>query len=137
MRPAVAYFAIVFGIGFAFGTVRTLYVVPRLGARTAELLEVPLMLAAIYIAARWLLRRFPVAREPKGALRIGVGALAFLLTAEVTLGLVLRGGSVVEVLFDRDIASGTAYYAALCAFGLLPWFLATRERQGIRARERG
>ena len=54
-RPTTAgilYFALVFGASFVLGTIRTLWVVPR-GTRTAELMEVPIMLAVTIVAARW------------------------------------------------------------------------------------
>jgi hypothetical protein len=38
-------FALVFGMGFVLGTIRTLLVVPRVGARTAEQMETPIMLS--------------------------------------------------------------------------------------------
>jgi hypothetical protein len=45
VRAAILYFAIVFGVGFVLGTVRTFWVVPRLGARAAGLFEILLMFA--------------------------------------------------------------------------------------------
>lgn len=126
MTPTLAYFGGVFGTGFLLGTIRTLFLVPRLGVRNAELLELPLMVAAIFLISRWLLRRFPGARQPARARSIGLGALVLLLAAEVALGLVLRGGSVWDVLFDRDPISGAAYYVSLGIFALMPWWLARR-----------
>lgn len=35
LKVAVAYFALVFGAGFALGTIRILWMVPRLGTRMA------------------------------------------------------------------------------------------------------
>ncbi len=46
------YFVAVFGVGFILGTIRVLWVAPLVGDRTAELIEAPLMLAAIYFSAR-------------------------------------------------------------------------------------
>ena len=46
IEAGVLYFALVFGAGFVFGTIRTLWVVPRVGTKTAELMETPFMLAA-------------------------------------------------------------------------------------------
>jgi hypothetical protein len=34
LRAGVFYFALVFGAGFVLGTIRTLWVVPRVGTRT-------------------------------------------------------------------------------------------------------
>jgi hypothetical protein len=37
LKAGVLYFALVFGAGFVLGTIRTLWVVPRLGARYGAL----------------------------------------------------------------------------------------------------
>jgi hypothetical protein len=94
------------------------------GVRTAELVELPLMLGVIVVAARWINQR--VGSEAAGSRRLAIGlsALALLLVAELALGVALEGESIWNVLFDRDPVSGTAYYAGLCLFGLMPWWLA-------------
>lgn len=48
------YVALVFEAGFVLGLIRILWRVPRAGGRTAELVEMPVMLAIIMLAARWI-----------------------------------------------------------------------------------
>ena len=60
LKAGILYFAIVFGAGFVFGTIRTIWVVPRIGTRWAELLEMPLMFAVTIAAARWLVLRLAI-----------------------------------------------------------------------------
>ena len=60
MKAGVLYFALVFGAGFVLGTVRTLWVVPRVGTRKAELMETPIMLVVTIVAARWTVLRLSV-----------------------------------------------------------------------------
>ena len=128
MKPVVqaglAYFAIVFGVGFALGAVRVPLLAPRLGVRTAELLEMPLMAVAIVLAARFVVRRF--ALPPRAGPRLAVGALAFALLACAELGLatLLSGQSVLQYIGGRDPVSGTVYLAMLLVFTLMPWWLA-------------
>lgn len=55
-KHAFAYFAVIFGLGFALGSLRVLLLAPQLGERNAELAEAPLMLAGIYVAARCVAR---------------------------------------------------------------------------------
>ena len=55
---SAVYLAIVFGAGFVFRTVRVMWLVPMVGVRVAELTELPLMLAVVFFAARWVNRRF-------------------------------------------------------------------------------
>ena len=55
-KPAVLYFALVLGTGFALGTIRVAFLVPRLGERYAELLEMSFMFVAIVLAARYVVR---------------------------------------------------------------------------------
>jgi hypothetical protein len=119
MKPAAIYFALVFGAGFMLGPIRQLWLVPRVGVRAAELMEIPVMLLAVFYAARFIHRRFPGAQP----VLTGVAALVFLLAAEIALGMILTGAPLAEVLLDRDPVSGAAYYAALGIFAAMPWWL--------------
>ena len=126
LRAGAAYFALVFGAGFALGTLRVLLVVPRLGARTAELIEAPFMLAVTFLAARWTVRRLAV--PPRWTRRLGMGAVALglLLAAEFTLVLGPRGLSLREYFATLDPVAGTVYYVLLGVFALMPLFVARR-----------
>ena len=57
LKAGVLYFALVFEAGFVLGTIRTLWIVPRLGTRLAELMETPIMFVITILAARWTVRR--------------------------------------------------------------------------------
>ncbi len=94
LKAGVLYFALVFGAGFALGTIRTLWVVPKVGTRRAELIEAPLMFVATIVAARWIVLRFAIQSLPSVRLGMGGIALAFLLAAEFGLMLRLRGLSI-------------------------------------------
>jgi len=126
LRAGAVYFALVFGAGFALGTLRVLLVVPRLGARTAELIEAPFMLAVTFLAARWTLRRLAV--PPRWTRRLGMGAVALglLLAAEFTLVVGLRGLSLREYFATLDPVAGTVYYVLLGVFALMPLVVARR-----------
>ena len=126
LRAGAVYFALVFGAGFALGTLRVLLVVPRLGARTAELIEAPFMLAVTFLAARWTLRR--LALPPRWTRRLGMGtvALGLLLAAEFTLVVGLRGLSLREYFATLDPVAGTVYYVLLGVFALMPLVVARR-----------
>jgi hypothetical protein len=54
LKAGALYFVLVFAVGFVLGTVRTLWAVPRLGVRTAELMEAPIMFGVSILAARWV-----------------------------------------------------------------------------------
>jgi hypothetical protein len=129
MQPfklAVLYFLIVFGAGFVLGTIRVLVVVPQLGERTAELLEMPVMLIVIVAAARWINRRDPEVHGRSALIQIGLMALGLVLAADLVVGVAIRGMSPVEALLPRDPVSGTAYYLSLLLFAAMPWLLARR-----------
>jgi hypothetical protein len=119
-----AYFAVAFGAGFCMALVRIPFLEPRLGARWAELIEMPFMLAVISFGARWIVRRFAV--PPAAPSRLGVGfvGLALMLAAEFGLVLPLRGMTIERYFASRDPVSATAYYLLLALFAFLPWLLA-------------
>jgi hypothetical protein len=126
LKAAVLYFGLVFGAGFALGSVRTLYVVPRLGTRIAELLEAPIMPVVTIVAARWIVLLLAVPSVFSARLGMGCVAFSLLLVAEVALMHWLRGTSIREYLATRDRVSGTVYYILLVTFALMPLLVASR-----------
>jgi ABC-type uncharacterized transport system permease subunit len=120
VKAGVLYFTLVFGSGFVLGTIRTLWVVPRLGTRTAELMEMPIMLAVTIVAARWTVVRLSVPIVWSARLEMGCIALVLMLIAEFGFVLWIRGLSIKEYFASRDRVSGTAYYVMLAAFAVMP-----------------
>jgi hypothetical protein len=119
-KAGAVYFAGVFGAGVVLGAVRVPLLVPRLGARMAELIEMPLMFCAIVFCARWIVRRFALPPTPAARLGVGVLALALLLLAEFTLVLWLQGATLDGYLASRDPVSGSVYAAMLIVFAAMP-----------------
>jgi hypothetical protein len=128
-KAAATYFGIVFGIGFVLGSLRVLWLVPRVGSRSAELYETPLMLLATVLAARWVCRRFVGRGRPSTSLAIGLLALSFLLVAELAVGVGVRGLTPLEVVVNRDPVSGTVYYVSLAVFAAAPWLWSRSRRE--------
>ncbi len=126
LKAGVLYFAFVFGAGFVLGTVRTLWVVPRVGTRLAELMEAPIMLVVTILAARWIARHLAIPYVPSARLGMGGIGLSLLLVAEFGLVLWLRGISIREYLATRDPVSGAVYYILLGMFAVMPLLVARR-----------
>jgi hypothetical protein len=122
LKAGVLYFALVFGAGFVLGTIRTFWAGPRFGSRTAELMEMPLMVTVGILTARWIVRLFV---PPTLFARLAMGglALALLLAAEFSLVLWVRGLSIKEYFANRDPVSGSVYYVMLLVFALMPAFV--------------
>ena len=118
LKASAGYFAVVFTVGFVLGVIRISLLVPALGVRWAELLELPVMLLACYWAARYFVGRYG---PFSAARRLGIGllALALLLTAEVVLTIAL-GQSIGDYVAGRDPVSGVAYLISLLIFAALP-----------------
>lgn len=114
------YFVLVFGAGFLFALIRIPFLVPRLGERWAELIEMPFMLAVIVIAARHVVRRAPLRSAAEAWVAGGIG-LALLLAAEVLVGVVFGNAtSLRDYIAHRDPVSGSAYLLMLGVFAAMP-----------------
>lgn len=120
LRAGLLYFALVFGAGFVFGPIRVLWLVPRVGERAAELLEAPVMLLVIVLAARWIVRR--LAMPSAIPIRLGMGLIAFglLLAAEFSVVLGLRGLTIDQYIAGRDPVAGMVYVLMLGLFAVMP-----------------
>jgi len=126
LKAGVVYFAIVFGAGFVLGVIRTMWVVPRVGTRVAELIEMPIMLGVLIISARWTVLHF--ALPPSISSRLGMGciALPLLLVAEFGLVLRLRGLSVREYFETMDPISGPVFFLMQGILVIMPLVVARR-----------
>src|SRR3712207_2408238 len=91
VKAGVTYLGLVFGAGLIFGTIRVLFLAPRLGERLAELMEMPLMLVVVILAARWVVQRFKVSDAFAARTAIGLVAFILLVGSEFTIVLWLRG----------------------------------------------
>ena len=123
LRIAATYFGLIFSVGFVLGTLRTLWLAPRVGVRAAELGEAPIMLFVTTLVAQALVRRYQDIRRWQQWFGIGATALTFLLLAEFTVVLWLRGLSLREYFDTRDPLSGAVYAALLGWFALAPLIL--------------
>lgn len=127
IKASLLYFAMVLGAGFALGVVRVPLLVPRLGERFAELLEMPVMLVVIVLSARHVVRRYALAPSIGLRLQVGFAALALSVAAELLLATVLQSRSLADYLASRDPVSGSVYLLLLLVFALMPALL-TRVR---------
>lgn len=129
LKAGLLYFVVVFGAGFVLGTIRTLWVVPSVGTRTAELMEMPFMLVVVILAAKFVIKHYNVTPAP--ILRLGIGLVAFvmLLATEFTVVLWLRGLSIGEYLATRDPVSASVYYTMLLIFLFMPLLITSEASQ--------
>ena len=123
------YFAVVFAAGFIFGTLRVMWMVPRLGTQVAELIEAPIMLLVSVVTARWLVRRFREVTAAGYWLGVGLVGLGLMILVEFAVVLWLRGLSVAEYFANRNLVSSSVYFASLGVFAVLPLLL-SRLRHG-------
>ena len=123
IKAIFLYFVIVLGTGFALGVVRVPFLVPRLGERYAELLEMPVMFVVIVLAARYVVRRFKLDPDLRVRLQVGFSALALSVAAELLLATVLQSQSLAQYIASRDPVSGSVYLLLLLVFALMPALL--------------
>ena len=118
----IIYWALIYAVGFALGTVRILLVVPLLGERAAELIELPVMLVATYFAARFVTQRFKATRRVE-YLHSGLVALGLLLLAEAMFVVGILGLSITDYIAKKDPVAGAAYVVALIIYMGMPWLV--------------
>ncbi|MEG3143317.1 hypothetical protein U1839_01505 [Sphingomonas sp. RT2P30] len=120
IAAALAYFAIVFGLGFLLGTIRVLFVIPRIGETAAVLVELPVMLAASWVAAGWCVRRFAVPPQTSPRLAMGLLAFALVMVAEFGLAVLLFGQTPAQHFAGYRHFAAAAGLAAQGAYALFP-----------------
>ena len=117
MMAALAYWGAVFAPAFALGVVRTLWLAPQIGALAAVAVEVPIVLAISWFAARAAVHRWRLGRGEAAAM----GAVAFALLMLAEWGLALGSGqSSAAWLAGMTTAPGMLGLAGQVGFAMMP-----------------
>lgn len=127
LAAALAYFVLVFTVGFLCGPIRIFLLEPKFGATGAVLMELPILLMAMLYAARLVPRKLKLAPSLAAHAGMGVGALLLVLIADFGVGLLLRGQSLAEILGQFATPAGRIYAGALLAFALIPMLVNRRK----------
>ena len=124
LLTGIFYVVAVFAAGFVLGVLRTLVLVPLLGALWAVLFELPVILTIAWLLCARILRRWPL--PPSAAARMGAVAFSLLMLVEASMS---------NLMADRSLMEHLALYAELphqlglagqLAFAVFPWIQTKR-----------
>jgi hypothetical protein len=107
-----------FGVGWILGPIRELWAVPHFGRVQATLAEAVIVLIAMVVAARWVIRRFAVPQT--AATAIGLVALGLLIPAEIAGVVFVRGLSLHGYFASLLTAPGVISLIMLLLFAAMP-----------------
>ena len=123
LKAGVIYFLLVFAVGWVLGPIRELWAVPHLGRVAAMLSETVIMLLAMIVAARWVIRWFDVPRTLLATISMGPVALALLAPAEIAGVVWVRGlslqGYFASFLTAPGVISGLVMFLLFAAMPTL------------------
>jgi hypothetical protein len=120
LKAGVIYFLLVFAVGWVLGPIRELWVVPRFGRMIGVFLEAPIMLIAMIISARWVIRRFDVPGTLRTTISMGLVAVGILTVAEIAGVLWVRQLSLQEYLGSLATAPGVISLLMFLLFAAMP-----------------
>ena len=120
IRAGIRYFVLVFIIGFGLGTIRVLFVIPRVGEFVAVMLELPVMLAGAWLVCGWLIARWQVPDRPAARAAMGAMAFALLMVAELARAVLVFGRTPAQHFAAYGDAAGGLGLAGQIVFALLP-----------------
>jgi hypothetical protein len=116
----------VFAVGFGIGTIRVLFLVPRVGAAVAVLSEAPVMLAVSWSISKWVAKKFDLNADAHASLLMGAIAFAVLMLAELGVSVFVFGNSMVQHLAAYWSVPGAIGLAAQICFATFPSLQASR-----------
>src|SRR6266404_3745078 len=120
LKAGLVYFLFVFAAGWILGPIRELWAVAHFGRMAATLSEAVIMLIAMTVAARWVIRRFEVPQALGATLPMGLIGIGLLLPAEIA-GLVwVRGLSLREYLASFANTTGILSLVMFLLFAAVP-----------------
>jgi len=120
LKAGVIYLLLVFAVGWILGPIRELWAVPHSWSHLGLLSEAVIMLIAMVVAARWVIRRFHVSRTLPATISMGIVAIGLLLPAEIVGIHWVRGRSVRDYLTGFLTAPGVVSLLMFLLFAAMP-----------------
>jgi hypothetical protein len=121
-RAGWVYFGMIYALGFLLGAMREMWLTPRFGPFWPRMVELPLMLAASWVCAWWVVNRYGLEMR-RDRLVMGLSAFALLMIGEALVGTLAMGRSLGQHLASSATLQGVIGLAAQCAFALFPLFV--------------
>ena len=121
LRAGLSYFALVLTSSVGLGLVRRIVLEPRIGARVAEVAEVPVMVGLSMLAAWFVVRHYCRGCGRGRRLAVGAIAMALLVASEIALVSLASGRTLDRYLTSQDVLAFDALHlAGLALFALMP-----------------
>lgn len=126
LTAGMLYFFVTFGAGFVLEVIRFQVVALHISERFAEMMEIPNVLLATMIGARWVIDRFIL--PPLPGIRLGVGLVALGLTVamEWVLVQVLESLAVAGYITTDEAVLSTLPIGALGVLAAMPFLVGYR-----------
>lgn len=137
LKAGVIYFLPVFALGWVLGPIRVLWAVPHFGRLTPLLFEAVIMLIAMFVSARWVIRRFDVGSSLPATIGMGIVAVAILLPAEIAGALWVRGLSLRAYLASFANTPGIISLVMFLLFAAMPTLVTLFRHRRNEAISRG
>lgn len=123
LKAGTLYFLITVGAGFVLEVIRLQVVALHINERLAEIMEIPSVLLATMIGARWVIDRFILPPLPGIRLGVGLVALGLMAVTEWTLIQVLQSLAVAGYIAPDDAAVPTLPVGALGVLTAMPFLV--------------
>ncbi|MEO5494704.1 MAG: hypothetical protein ABIR08_11855 [Sphingomonas sp.] len=124
---ATIFFLALFAWGFVLGTIRVMFVAPRVGQLAATIAEMPVMLVAAFFTSGWSIRHWQVAHGHAVRWTMVVWFLILLAGFETALGATLFGRSLADQWTALATPAGLIGLSGQIVAALLPVFVDNRE----------
>jgi hypothetical protein len=119
IKAGLGYGAGAFGVGFVFGVLRELVLIPLLGDRIGHLTEFPFVTLGVMALGLWIGQRLEAPRLGR-LLGLGILGVGTLLIIESTFAVGILGQSWGEYLSAYDITRGALFPIGLALMALAP-----------------
>ena len=120
LRAALTYFVLVFAAGCVLGPIRVLLLEPIFGRLIATLIEGPVLIVTMIVAARFVIRWFLLTGLAVELTLVGIIAFAAVMLADLLIGLFAFETSIGDQLLELLTPAGLVYVVLLAIFAVMP-----------------